>query len=302
VRGLISLLTIAAGVYVGLGLLLYLMQGRMVFLANLPGRALTATPADIGLAFENVTIGTGDGERLHGWYVPAQAKNGVRAHFPEEQAHTENISDEKGSDPIFTDPGVVLFFHGNAGNISHRLDSLAIFHRLGLDTLIIDYRGYGESTGSPSEAGTYRDAEAAWDYLVEERGIAPQRIIVFGRSLGGAVGAWLASRERPAGVIIESCFSSGVEMARRLYPFLPAGLITRLRYPVTDYVRAIRAPLLVVHSRDDEIIPFDMGQAIFAAAPEPKSFLELRGDHNMGFLLSREAYVAGLEAFLRPLF
>jgi hypothetical protein len=284
-RTLFSLLTIAAGVYVGLGLLLYLMQGRMVFLANLPGRALTATPQDIGLAFENVTIGTGDGERLHGWYVP---RNGVGSNFPQ----------EIGSDPIF----VVLFFHGNAGNISHRLDSLAIFHRLGLDTLIIDYRGYGESTGSPSEAGTYRDAEAAWDYLVEERGIAPQRIIVFGRSLGGAVGAWLASHERPAGVIIESCFSSGVDMARRLYPFLPAGLITRLRYPVTDYVRDIRAPLLVVHSRDDEIIPFDMGQAIFEAAPEPKSFLELRGDHNMGFLLSREVYVAGLEAFLRPLF
>jgi hypothetical protein len=255
------------------------MQSRMVFLANLPGRALTATPQDIGLAFENVTIGTGDGERLHGWYLPVEkgVKNGV-------------------------DPRVLLFFHGNAGNISHRLDSLAIFHRLGLDTLIIDYRGYGESTGSPSEAGTYRDAEAAWDYLVEERGIAPQRIIVFGRSLGGAVGAWLASHERPAGVIIESCFSSGVDMARRLYPFLPAGLITRLRYPVTDYVRDIRAPLLVVHSRDDEIIPFDMGQAIFEAAPEPKSFLELRGDHNMGFLLSREVYVAGLEAFLRPLF
>jgi hypothetical protein len=269
-RSLITLLTIAAGVYVGLGVLLYLMQNRMVFLANMPGRALTATPADIGLTYQEVTIGTKDGERLHGWYVPADPGH----------------------------PGVVLFFHGNAGNISHRLDSLAIFHALGLDTLIIDYRGYGESTGSPSEQGTYRDAEAAWNYLVGERGIAPERIIVFGRSLGGAVAAWLASRVRPGGVIIESCFSSGTDMAKRLYPFLPARLITRLRYPVTDYVRDIQSPLLVVHSRDDEIIPFDMGQAIFRAAPEPKSFLALNGDHNMGFLLSREAYLAGLESFI----
>lgn len=266
-RTLFSVLTIAAGVYVGLGLLLYLMQGRMVFLANLPGRALTATPGDIGLAYENVSIDTADGERLHGWYVPAGGN------------------------------GVVLFFHGNAGNISHRLDSLAIFHKLGLDTLIIDYRGYGESTGSPSEEGTYRDAQAAWDHLVNERGIAPRRIIVFGRSLGGAVGAWLASRTRPAGVIIESCFSSGADMARRLYPFLPARLITRLRYPVTDYARGISSPLLVVHSRDDEIIPFEMGQSIFDAAPGPKTFLELRGDHNTGFLLSRASYVPALEAF-----
>ena len=290
-RSLITLLTIAAGVYVGLGLLLYLMQNRMVFLANMPGRALTATPADIELAYEDVRIATADGERLHGWYV--SANRGVRVNFPQPPS-VENRRIGK----IYSDPGVVLFFHGNAGNISHRLDSLAIFHALGLATLIIDYRGYGESTGSPSEQGTYRDAEAAWNYLVGERGIAPERIIVFGRSLGGAVAAWLASRVRPGGVIIESCFSSGTDMAKRLYPFLPARLITRLRYPVTDYVRDIQSPLLVVHSRDDEIIPFDMGQAIFRAAPEPKSFLALNGDHNMGFLLSREAYLAGLESFI----
>lgn len=263
-----TLIAIAGGIYVGLGLLLYLMQNRMVFLANMPGRALTATPADIGLAYEEVRIATADGERLHGWYVPGGT-------------------------------AVMLFFHGNAGNISHRLDSLAIFHQLGLTTLIVDYRGYGDSTGSPTERGTYRDAEAAWEYLVKERGVAPERIILFGRSLGAAVAAWLASRERPGGVILESCFSSGADMAKRLYPFLPARLITRLRYPVTDYVREIRSPLLVVHSRDDEIVPFKMGRAIHDAAPEPKSFLELRGDHNAAFLLSREAYLAGLDSFLR---
>jgi fermentation-respiration switch protein FrsA (DUF1100 family) len=277
-RALLSLLTVLAGVYVLLGLVLYLFQGSLVFLANVPGRTLDASPAEMGLDYEDVAIGTADGERLHGWYVPVAARGGNEAR------------------------GVLLFFHGNAGNISHRLDSIAIFHRLGLDVLIIDYRGYGRSTGKPSEVGTYRDAQAAWDYLVRERGVAPGRIVVFGRSLGGAVGAWLASRlpadETPAAVIIESTFSSGADMARRLYPVFPARLLTRLEYPVADYAARLRCPVLVVHSRDDEIVPYAMGRAIYAAAPQPKSFLELRGDHNAGFWISRETYVPGLEAFL----
>jgi fermentation-respiration switch protein FrsA (DUF1100 family) len=247
----------------------------MVFLANMPGRGLDATPGDIGLAWDDVYIDTADGERLHGWYVPAPA------------GHAR---------------GVLLFFHGNAGNISHRLDSLAIFHQLRLDVLIVDYRGYGRSTGKPTEAGTYRDAQAAWDYLRQVRGVAADRIVVFGRSLGGAVGAWLASQlppdETPAAVIIESSFSSGADMARRLYPIFPARLLTRLKYPVVDYAARLRCPLLVVHSRDDEIIPYAMGRAIFEAAPQPKTFLELSGDHNAGFLISRAEYTAGLEAFL----
>jgi fermentation-respiration switch protein FrsA (DUF1100 family) len=268
-RTLINLLSIAAGFYFLLALMLYLFQGKMVFLANMPGRALTASPGDIGLEYENVLISTSDGERLHGWYVPAPDSRGV-----------------------------LLFFHGNAGNISHRLDSVAVFHRLGLDTLIIDYRGYGKSTGKPGEPGTYIDAQAAWDYLRGERGISAERIIIFGRSLGGAVAAWLGSQHRPAAVIIESSFSSGADMARRLYPFLPARLITRLRYPVAEYASRLESPVLVVHSRDDEIIPFDMGQAIFDAVKERKAFLELRGDHNSGFFISRLEYAAGLDDFI----
>jgi fermentation-respiration switch protein FrsA (DUF1100 family) len=272
-RTLITLLAGIGVIYVVLGALLYFLQGSLVFLANMPGRALDATPGDIGLTYEDVHIATSDGERLHGWYVPAAAARGV-----------------------------LLFFHGNAGNISHRLESIAIFNRLGLDVLIVDYRGYGQSTGKPGEKGTYRDAQAAWAYLLEERGLAPGRTVVFGRSLGGAVGAWLASQlpgdEAPAAVIIESSFSSGADMARRLYPIFPATLLTRLEYPVVEYVARLRSPVLVVHSRDDEIIPFPMGRAIYEAAPAPKSFLELRGDHNAGFWISREAYTAGLDGFL----
>jgi fermentation-respiration switch protein FrsA (DUF1100 family) len=272
-RALLTLLAGLALIYVALGVTLYLFQGSMVFLANLPGRALEATPADIGLKYEDVQFDTADGERLHGWYLPA-----VNAR------------------------GVLLFFHGNAGNISHRLESIMIFNRLGLDVLIVDYRGYGRSTGKPTESGTYRDAQAAWNYLLVERQAPPGRIVIFGRSLGGAVGAWLAAglpaEQTPAAVIIESSFTSGADMARRLYPVYPARLLTRLKYPVVDYAARLKCPVLVVHSRNDEIIPFSMGQAIYAAAPQPKDFIELRGDHNAGFWISREEYTAGLAEFL----
>ncbi len=269
-RGFFTLLIAAASFYVLLALMLFLFQDRMVFLPNMPGRTLTATPKDAGFDFEDVTLETSDGLKLHGWYVPAaQAR------------------------------GVVLFLHGNAGNISHRLDSIAIFHELGLDTLIIDYRGYGRSQGKPSERGIYLDAEAAWHYLVSSRGVAADRVIVFGRSLGGAVAAWLANQYTPAALIIESSFSSALDIARKLYPFMPVRLITRLEFPVSLHVSRLQCPLLVVHSRDDEIIPFTMAEAIYESAAEPKSLLEIWGDHNNGFLLSRDRYLSGLNEFIQ---
>ncbi len=269
-RGLLTLLIAAASLYVLLALMLFLFQDRMVFLSNLPGRALTATPQDAGFDYEDIMLETSDGLKLHGWYVPAAQPRGV-----------------------------VLFLHGNAGNISHRLDSIAVFRELGLDTLIIDYRGYGRSQGKPSERGTYLDAEAAWHYLVDTRGVAANRIMFFGRSLGGAVAAWLATQYRPAAVIIESSFSSALDMARKLYPFMPVRLITRLQYPVSEYVSRLHSPLLVIHSLDDEIIPFTMAVAIYDSAAEPKSLLEIWGDHNNGFLLSRDRYLSGLDEFIQ---
>ena len=271
-RTLISILIIAISIYFLLALMLYLFQGKMVFLSNLPDRLLIASPSDIDLDYEDVSLTTSDNERLHGWYIPAANSRGV-----------------------------LLFFHGNAGNISHRLDSIKIFHELDLDILIIDYRGYGQSTGETSEQGTYLDAQAAWDYLINTRRVPANRIIVFGRSLGGAIGAWLGVQRTPAAVIIESSFSSGVDMAHRLYPFLPARLITRLQYPVVDYAGRLNCPVLVVHSRHDEIIPFSMGQAIYAAVKQHKKFLELRGDHNNGFLISQREYIAGLKDFTQAI-
>jgi fermentation-respiration switch protein FrsA (DUF1100 family) len=241
----------------------------MLYLPELPSRELATTPRAIGLAYEDVWLRTEDGVQLHGWHVPAaQAR------------------------------GTLLFFHGNAGNISHRLDSIRIFHDLGLSVLIFDYRGYGQSEGRPSEIGTQRDAIAAWRFLTEERGVAPQRIVLFGRSLGAAVAAWLATQRAPAALIVESAFTSVPDVAAEHYWWLPVRWLARFDYATRDYVQAVRCPVLVVHSPDDEIIAFRHGEAIYAAAREPKQLLRLRGSHNEGFLLSGATYTGGLDAFL----
>lgn len=252
--------------YAGMAFLLYALQGQLLYQ---PGRELGGTPRDIGLVYEDVTLVTDDGYRLHGWYLPADARQPT-----------------------------VLFFHGNAGNVSHRLDTLRLFHRLGLNTLIIDYRGYGRSEGAPSEPGTYLDATAAWRYLVDDRGVPCEDIVVFGRSLGAAVATWLAARYPPRALVLESAFTSVPDLAAKLYPFLPVRLLSRYQYNNRSWIAQITRPVLVVHSVADEIIPFAHGQALFEAAPEPKRLLVIRGSHNDGFLISEEAYLKGISSFL----
>lgn len=266
---LISIVVIAGGAYALTLLFLFLAQSRLIYFPSVPSRALGPGPDSIGLGYENVHILTEDGVRLHAWYVPAREPRGV-----------------------------VLFFHGNAGNISHRLDSLRIFHGLNLSTLIFDYRGYGQSEGKVSEQGTYRDAEASWHYLTKQRGIPASQIVLFGRSLGAAIAAYVASHRRPAALIIESGFVSVQELAAQLYPWLPARRLVRFKYPTGEYVKRAPAPVLIIHSRDDEIIPFAQGRSLFSNAHEPKRFLELRGGHNDGFLISGRHYRDGLGAFL----
>ncbi|MEO1249772.1 MAG: alpha/beta hydrolase, partial [Pseudomonadota bacterium] len=193
--------------------------------------------------------------------------------------------------------GTLLFFHGNAGNISHRLESVRIFHELGLSTLIFDYRGYGQSEGTPSEQGTYTDALAAWRHLTEERAIPPSKIILFGRSMGAAVAAYLADQHTPAGLILESGFTSVPDMAAQIYPWLPVRLLARIGYPTAEYVSGVESPILIAHSPGDEIVPYTHGLALFEQANEPKSFLEMTGGHNDGFLVTGDPYVDGLDAF-----
>lgn len=265
-------LAVALVGYLGMGLFLYLMQSRLVHLPNIPGRALIGTPADRGLAYREVRFKASDGVQLHGWYLPNEVARGV-----------------------------LLFCHGNAGNISHRLESLAIFAELGLAVLIFDYRGYGLSEGSPEEAGLYRDVQGAMDYLLREQQVEPERIIVFGRSLGGALAARLAADQPVGGLILESAFTSAPDMGAEIYPFYPSRLLTRLNYPTLADLQRTSAPVLIIHSRDDEIVSFAHSRRLVEAAPGPVSFLELRGGHNDGFLVSREVYKAGLERFLASL-
>jgi fermentation-respiration switch protein FrsA (DUF1100 family) len=193
---------------------------------------------------------------------------------------------------------VVLFCHGNAGNISHRLDSIRLFHELGLSVLIFDYRGYGQSSGKPTEKGTYRDADAAWHYLVTLRGILPGHIILFGRSLGAPIAADLATRQSAAAVILESAFTSVPDVAAKFYPWLPVRWLSRYQYNTRKKLASIHSPVMIVHSRDDEIIEYANGERLFEAANEPKQFLELRGGHNDGFMVSGKDYIRGLNNFL----
>jgi hypothetical protein len=266
---LTSLLTALALAYGGLAALLFVFQDTLAYYPQI-GREIHATPREHGLDYEPLTLATSDGENLDAWFVPAQ------------QAH-----------------GIVLFLHGNAGNLSHRMDSIAMFHRLGYSVLIFDYRGYGRSTGKPTEAGLHQDAQTAWDYLTQTRSIAPGRIVLFGESLGGAIAAELAAREKPGALVLASVFTSAPELAADLYPWLPTRWLMRLRYDTRAALAAVRCPVLVAHSPDDEIIPFRHGQKLFDAAAEPKTFLPLAGGHNDGFIFMREEWVAVLAEFLR---
>jgi fermentation-respiration switch protein FrsA (DUF1100 family) len=195
----------------------------------------------------------------------------------------------------------MLFFHGNAGNISHRLETIKIYNKLGLNFLIFDYRGYGISTGKPTEKGTYLDADSVWQYLIEERKLEPQEIIISGRSLGGGIAAELAKKVRPAMLVMESTFTSMTEVSAKHYPFMPTGLIVKHEYETILKLKDIHCPIVFAHSKNDEVIPYEHSQRNYAAANEPKQFIELRGGHGSGFLLSKQQYISGLQRALQEM-
>jgi len=247
--------------------LLYVFQSRLVYF---PPRTISVTPAEMGLKYEEVTLETSDGVKLSAWYVPA----------PEAV-------------------GAVMICHGNAENLSDGVPRLRAFHRLGLSVLLFDYRGYGSSEGSPDEEGTYLDARAAWDHLVDTRGFAPERITVLGCSLGGGVASWLATQVPPRALVLESTFTSIPDLASRWFFFLPIRQICRFSYDTRSRLPRITCPVLIVHSHDDALVPFSHGEQLHAAAVGPKQFLPIHGGHADGFLTSGRTYEEGLAAFLR---
>jgi len=250
--------------------LIMIFQNRLIYM---PQKSIFQTPGSVGLDYTDVRFRAADGVQLSAWFVPAATT-----------ADSERV---------------VLFCHGNAGNMSHRLDSILVFHRLGLSVLLFDYRGYGESGGQPTEEGMYLDVEAAWRFLTQGQSrFPPEKIILFGRSIGGAVATRLARSHTPGKLILESTFKSAPALAAKYLPFVPFRLVLRYRYDTLDHVRNISCPLLVVHSREDEMVPFSHGRALYEAAKDPKTFLEINGSHNSGFLTSIETYERGLRSFL----
>jgi pimeloyl-ACP methyl ester carboxylesterase len=228
-----------------------LQAGCASSLVYFPDPEVRRIPEQVGLSPEWAFFQAEDGVRLSAWYLPrADAR------------------------------GTVLFLHGNGGNVSHYVPSLALFHRLGFSSLILDYRGYGRSEGTPSEHGTYRDARAAWRHLVEAHRIPPAAIVIWGRSLGGAIAAWLAREHAPRLLVLESAFTSLRDVAQHLYPWAPTRLLIGNRYPTEALVGEVRAPILVMHSPDDELAPYAHGRRLFERAAPPKRFLPIRGRHN----------------------
>jgi hypothetical protein len=236
-----------------------------------PTRDLETTGRELGRAFEDVEFRAPDGVRLHGWFFPAGAGS-PRADW------------------------AVLVCHGNGGNISHRLDLTAALLETGVAVFLFDYRGYGRSEGRPGEEGTYRDAQAAHAWL-RQKGFPAEHIIAFGESLGGGVVSELALRETLGGMVLQSSFSSIADIGAELFPWLPVRWMSRIKYDTHGKLPRIRVPILILHSRDDQLVRFAHAERNFAAANEPKLLLELTGDHNDA-VVDAPRITAGFEQFL----
>ncbi len=240
---------------------------RLIFF---PEKHLAATPADLGLAYEDVDLVNADGEQTHGWFVPGPGKQ------------------------------VLLWFHGNAGNISHRLDNLRLLHDMvGTSILIIDYGGFGRSSGIPSEHRMYSDARLALTFITE-RGFAPSQTIYFGRSLGSAVAIQLATESAPARLILETPFESIRAMAGTLVPSAMARVIPQ-RFDNLSKVPGLSCPVLFIHGDRDELVPFAHSETLYRASPEPKEFHRIAGaGHNDTYIIGGSAYFAAIASFIAP--
>ncbi|MFC1658925.1 alpha/beta hydrolase, partial [Candidatus Omnitrophota bacterium] len=226
-----------------------------------PTKEITFTPAEAGMQYEDIFFKTQDSLQLNGWFIPADKPRAT-----------------------------LLFCHGNAGNIGHRVEIARIFNQLNLNVFIFDYRGYGRSQGVPSEQGLHEDARSAFYYLLSRDDIDRQAIIIYGKSIGANVAVQLASKTKAAALIAESGFTSAYDMARKLFPYLPVKWMITVQFNALAAIKDIATPKFVIHSRDDEIVPFWMGRKLFESAPEPKEFYEMRGTHNQAIFTAGQEY------------
>lgn len=265
-RSALRILIIAIVTYLAVVIVTAVFQRHLIYF---PSRKLEAVPSDLGLRYDSVEFTAADGVRLYAWYVPRE--NAI---------------------------ATFLFCHGNAGNISHRLVTIQTLHVLGFNVLVFDYRGYGRSQGKPDEKGLYLDAQAAWNHLTQSRGLPPERIVLSGESLGGAVAIDLATHVKPLALVVESTFTSLADVGSMHYPLLPVRWVIGDEYRSLDKIGLVKCPLLILHGSDDELVPIDMARRLFAAACEPKQFIETPGGHNEAGLAYAPEYGNAVRAFV----
>jgi len=262
------ILSILGGVYLIIVGYLFFNQKQMVYF---PYSKLTATPLDMGIRYENMEINISDDETVHGWFIPSS------------DSSTKNV---------------VLFCHGNAGNISNRLYTIQLFHSLDIPLLLFDYRGYGLSKGVPSEENSYQDAQLSYKWLIKEKNYKPENITIFGRSLGGSVGIELALREKVKSLIVESTFTSAGDIGQKLFPMFPIKWFLKYKYESISKIKNLNCPVLIVHSSKDDLIPYYMGRELYDAATEPKEFFDIFGGHNDREYLQNPQYMDKIKTFV----
>jgi hypothetical protein len=264
----LPLILALVAVYCLLGSALFMCQRLLIYR---PTTEIESRPSEYGLAFAEKTLKSSDGVQFPVWEIGA------------------------GDGPL------IIFFHGNAGNVSQRVDTYRIVDDLGARVWAPEYRGFGESSGQATEKGITLDLHTLAEHVREEIETRETQVIAMGRSLGGAVAARFAGMCHVAGLILESSFTSIADVGKRLLPIFPISIMVRDRFDTGIALMSVNCPVLVIHSHDDELIPFAMGRRLYRLAPEPKSFLEIEGPHAEGFIKSEETYRAGLTRFLRSL-
>jgi len=256
--------------YVLVCVYIYLAQHKMIYY---PTDDVAVLPEEVKLDYEEFFINAGQKDTICAWF------------FPKEVNYLTNMT--------------VLFADGNAGNMSYRLETVLFLNKLGANVLMFDYRGYWKSSGKPSETATYEDAMACYNWMIEVKEIKPENIVLFGRSLGGAIMIDLAAKVKCAGLIVESSFTSAPEVATEIFPFFPVRYLSKYKYDSLKKIKNINCPLLVTHSPEDDIIPFRMGQMLFDEAKEPKQFVLLSGGHNDRDYLQDSTYRSAVSALIK---
>ncbi len=237
-----------------------------------PSPFIEVKPKDIGLDYQDIYFLTSDGVKLNAWFIEAE-------------------------NPIAT----ILFLHGNAGNISHRIKLIQLFVKEGFSFFIFDWRGYGKSKGRPSEEGLYKDALASYEYLTKKLNILPNKIVIYGKSLGANIACDLATKVDKSLLIIDSGFSSAQDMAKIVFPFIPSFLVRwaiTVKFDALSKIKEIAFPKLIIHSKDDETIPFNQGEKLFREAKEPKEFFVVRGSHNQAIFNNPEVFISRIKTFV----